>query len=208
MSWILGCVGIPNQAFFSKVEAISSSTIFRFQKNRISILSGGNNNTNLFQIQDKKNQFNWAIVGMGFSEDGESYNLLCKNDWSIVLNEKRTEKVFGHFVAVTWDNNELKIITDQQGIRDIHYSLSENSLYFSTRADWLAKIIKADINFREFGSRWLLVNHIGIKSILPKLERSTLGASLKFNFKLQKIDTTQTCIYTPPPHKRQIKNPI
>ena len=74
-----------------------------------------------------------------------------------------------------WNKAEIIFESDPLGLRDIYISESQNEIIFSTRADWLTKIHKLKINFKEFGSRWLLFNQISNNSVFNGVERIVAG---------------------------------
>jgi len=74
-----------------------------------------------------------------------------------------------------WNEAEIIFESDPLGLRDIYISESQNEIIFSTRADWLTKIHKLNINFKEFGSRWLLFNQISNNSVFNGVERVVAG---------------------------------
>ena len=80
----------------------------------------------------------------------------------------------GHFVAIKYSDNELKIFTDELGLRDIHIVQLPDGFGFTTRIDWLKYFIKPEIDLKEFGSRWLLQNQISRNSIIKNVTQTCL----------------------------------
>lgn len=94
-------------------------------------------------------------------------------------DETEQKKLNGHFLILTWNINELKVFTDRLGLRDIYIAkIPHNIILFSSRIDWLIQLTEAKLNFKEFGSQWLLFNKISSESIFTNTQRITAGSSV------------------------------
>jgi hypothetical protein len=180
MSWIFG--------FYSKKQ-INEELISKYHPHPITsvrtpkyyIAAGGNNNTLLFNKDNFK--VNYFISGVPISSDASKF--VSKIDFDELLSSDldKLKLLNGHFCGVVIKDNSLHLFTDQLGLREFHIYENNFGWYFSTRLDWLLKLDKFEIDFNEFGSRWLLINQLSNKSIIKNVYRLNCGAtaSLKDN---------------------------
>src|ERR1035437_6232672 len=181
MSWIIGISGKVDKAITDKVKSISPQPLYENEENGFLIRTGGNRKTCFYP--NTNNTIDHVIaVGVGIKQNNEELNFMNYRDWGAVITVEQTRELNGHFILFKWNKNEIKIFTDKLGLRDLYcIKLPNNALLFSTRADWLARITHTKLNFREFGSRWLLFNQISSNSIFLNIERITSGTDVKIN---------------------------
>jgi hypothetical protein len=176
MSWIFG--------FYSK-QTINNLDLSNYHPKSISFASnskyyiaiGGNNNTIIFNSENPESNF--FVCGFAFTQNGSK--ILDKSDWkSILFNSppppEDLNSLNGHFCGVFIKNDSITLFTDQLGLREFHIYENNEGWYFSTRLDWLLQIDDFEIDFGEFGSRWLLINQLSNKSIIKKIHRLNCGA--------------------------------
>jgi hypothetical protein len=167
MSWLLGYFGNTDQQNLTSHEI----PLYSFRDSNLILFVGGNQQTTFF----RSNSLNscWAVTGVGLMSTMEEYKVFDENDWNNFLNSDRINlsSINGHFVAITYANNEMKFITDEWGLRDIYIVQLTNGIGFTTRIEWLKYFIKPEIDLKEFSSRWLLQNQISRKSIIKNVTR-------------------------------------
>lgn len=179
MSWIFG--------FYSK-NASESINLSEYHPKAIAVISnpqyyvaiGGNKNTILFDSENSENNF--FICGFAFTK--EASKIINKNDWKSILSvlpDDNYKYLNGHFCGTFIRNNSVTLFTDQLGLREFHIYENNDGWYFSTRLDWLLKLGDFEIDFNEFGSRWLLINQLSNKSIIKKIQRLNCGEQIIFN---------------------------
>ncbi len=203
MSWIFGAFGIISIAEKNSFEKIvknyllikgEKSPFFQVEGKNFWLAAGGNNRTlNFGKIEQseyfKSKNFNtnntasedyyWVSIGLGILYDAGFYRLMRDKDWiDFFTSEKsKTEDLNGHFCSLIVGNDEIKILTDQLGTRDIYFVLKENFFVFSTKLDLLTKYSgKFEIDFKEIGSLWLLESQINTGSIIKNIYRLTSSA--------------------------------
>lgn len=183
MSWIFGAIN-TNDGLNKFDELTKNNIIYSATETPISIYAGGNPHSCFF-YQNSDIKKGWAIVGIGIIENGYGYKLLDETNWKTILEENsfNIEGISGHYVIIRWDERNINIYTDKLGLRDIYISKFDNKILFSTRLDWLTKFINAEIDFKVFGSRWLLFNQISSNSVLTNAIRISGGVSLNIDIK-------------------------
>jgi hypothetical protein len=175
MSWLIGTVGGLNIELKEKVISISGDSLFDFESKNLHIRGGGNNQT--FFSGNRENTF-FAACGTGISLSDSTCKILGQQDWND-LPEENIPDLNGHYIYARWNDDEIKIITDKYGLRDFYYyKYPDDTILFSTRSDWIAKIVGAELNYKTFGSRWLLFNQISNESIFNNITRINGGTSL------------------------------
>ncbi|MHB8931191.1 MAG: asparagine synthase-related protein [Melioribacteraceae bacterium] len=179
MSWLIGVSGKPPKELIEKIKLVASKPIAEIDNNDLYILTGGNHKTCFYSTENITDD-SFIAVGVGVETSKKQIKFLGTNDWNAVSGN--THNLNGHFVLIRWNNTEIKIFTDQFGLRDIYlFKNSNGNILFSTRVDWIAKITGAKIDFREFGSRWLLFNQISSNSVFEKIERINSGTEATIN---------------------------
>jgi hypothetical protein len=167
MSWLLGYFGNFDQQNLTSPETL----LYSFKDSNLILSAGGNQQTTFF----RSNSLNscWAVTGVGLISTMGEYKVFDENDWNNFLNSDRINlsSINGHFVAITYANNELKFITDELGLREIYIVQLADGFGFTTRIEWLKYFIKPEIDLKEFSSRWLLQNQISRKSIIKNVTR-------------------------------------
>lgn len=191
MSWIIGVIGSDKNKIKEKIISISPKPLVEFDENDLIIKSGGNYQT-CFYTQRANGADKFIAVGLGIKVNGHENNILDSKSWSEIIDYAQIQDLNGHYILVRWNSTEINIFTDVLGLRDIYFhKYSENTFIFSTRVDWLAKIIRSKLDFREFGSRWLLFNQISSKSVFEGIDRISSGTRIKINrinYQLTKIN--------------------
>jgi hypothetical protein len=179
MSWIFGYFGNLERLQFNSPEA----PIHSYRSTNLIFYAGGNNQT-VFYKSDALNSSCWAAAGVGLKQSGDGYKNLNSSDWDSYLSFKEINlsEVNGHYVALKYANDELKFFTDELGLREIFLVKLTDGWGFTTRIDWLKYFIEPEIDFQEFGARWLLQNQISRNSIIKNVKRLVCAsAAIKNN---------------------------
>jgi hypothetical protein len=167
MSWLFGYFGNTNQKQFASPE----SPLYSFKDTNLILFVGGNKQTSFFKSSAEDSC--WAVTGVGLKPFDSGYEVLGQTEWNnhLSVNNINLKSLNGHFVAIKYFDNELKIFTDELGLRDIHIIQLTDGFGFTTRIDWLKYFIKPEIDLKEFGSRWLLQNQVSRNSIIKNVTR-------------------------------------
>ncbi|MCP5064569.1 MAG: hypothetical protein GY936_19200 [Ignavibacteriae bacterium] len=185
MSWIIGAIPRNKNSFDNSFFLSSENIKLKYKSNKFEIYAGGFSK-NLHFVKNSNLPSNGGIVsGIGFQNNNVNTKILSNDDWTQILSSKNSNNKInnldGHFVIVEWDENLIKIQSDVLGLRDIYIAEDERGIYFSTNVVWLSKIVNLDINFYEFGSRWLLFNQVSDKSIFKGIHRIVAGKSAEIS---------------------------
>ncbi|MBK9098674.1 MAG: hypothetical protein IPM14_11280 [bacterium] len=178
MSWLFGYFGNTNQKQFASPE----SPLYSFKDTNLILFAGGNKQTCSFKSESSSSC--WIVSGIGLKSADIGYKILDTDDWDLLLslNPINLKSVNGHFVVLKYSENGLKFFTDELGLREIHIVKLNNAFGFTTRIDWLKYFIKPEIDFKEFGSRWLLQNQISRSSLIKNVIRLVCAdATIKNN---------------------------
>ena len=193
MSWIIGVVPKIPLDFDKILSAIDNDKKFTYKSKSFQIYAGSSTNNLHFSKGNYADNKGWIISGIGLQNNIEDTKILEHSDWNRLLKEKnKIEKINnldGHFIIVEWNDKFVSINSDVLGLRDIYIVENKNGVFFSTNVFWLSKFINLELDFHEFGSRWLLFNQISDKSIFTGIHRIVAGKkvtiSLNHNFTIE-----------------------
>ncbi len=169
MSWIFGFVAKGKSDGINR-KKIHSQALNIYQDDRLYIAIGGNPDTTSFYDSGSCKSF---FCGVPISKNFTSF--LLKEEIHKIANSDFINEVNGHFCGVLINEREVTLITDKLGLREFHLFESEEGVYFSTRLDWILSIKKFEIDYHEFGARWLLSSQISTKSIIKDVIRINCG---------------------------------
>ncbi len=187
MSWIIGIAGNNIHRLKDKVFSFANEFLFEFENDKLFIRGGGNDRT---FFSGKNNDGGFAACGVGIEYFENSAKFLSSHDYD-TLNNEDSLNLNGHFVFTKWNNKRISILTDKFGLRDIFVFKNPGGGYlFSTCSDWLAKIVDSEINYKVFGSRWLLFNQISSESIFDGIKRINCGS--EFTIELDDLSSRIT----------------
>ncbi len=135
--------------------------------------------SNLFYSRKNK----WLVSGIGLSNKSQNFKILNQSDWENLLNQKdfddQLKQLNGHFIVITWSNNKVSFYSDVLGLREISLLKTGKGVFFSTDVTRLSKFSDLELNFYEFGSRWMLFNQISDRSIFKNVIRVVGGKTAK-----------------------------
>ena len=178
MSWIFGSSArTENQFDLNYFKSIHSFSHFTYTNDHLYIAAGGNSRT-CFYNQNENNS-GWIACGVGLKSTEGTTQIYTSDNWTNLFCKDifPDEEFNGHYAALKWNEGEIKLYTDILGLRDFYVAKTNKFIYFSTRIDWIAKVIDTEINLKSFGSRWLLYNQMSNESILTNIVRINRGTS-------------------------------
>lgn len=146
---------------------------YRYQKGNIGIYFP-QNARNLYHSFDSQSGTGIVAVGTLLKKQKSSYRLLDAEDFSYKSNTLSVPKdelhLEGHYAILEWkwggNSSSISITLDRLGIRPVYiYKQATKGeapvFYFSTRLDWLSKIMAhPTLNASALGSFWFNLNQI------------------------------------------------
>jgi hypothetical protein len=173
MSWVFGFISQNlNSDKIKKFTSIHSRPIHKIETNNIYIAAGGIKPTCNYGQFSKSS--GWFVTGTGIKKENNRFRILASGDWQTILSpdDIKLPELDGHFVVIKWQSNEIKFYTDQLGLRTFYLSETDNGIVFSTRIDWIAKLIgSCQIDFEAFGAHWLTFNQMSWDSMIKGIKR-------------------------------------
>lgn len=186
MSWIFGSIKKNNNSNFdnNKLKNTHPKPLYFISNQNLYLAAGGFHKTCLgHKVMQKDGQEKgWIVCGTGIKNDGDKFSFLQKKDWTQLLKghnlRENLNNLNGHFVIVKFNNDSIKIMNDQLGLRDMFFLETENNIYFSTYLHWLVKFQEnPEIDLKIYSSFWLLERPLSRKSFLKKIFRLGPGGS-------------------------------
>ncbi|MEX0719785.1 MAG: hypothetical protein WD059_03895 [Balneolaceae bacterium] len=174
MGWFIGVFG-QNKSLKNRISAVCQQPLFTAENETFYIAGGGHPQTIHFKNR-QESSLGWMASGIGISIEAEP-RFLNKNSWGNEIS-KGTENLHqknGHFALAKWEQNKLELVTDQLGMRNIFIHQGEGFMLFSTRLDWLMKLVPTTINWKKFGSRWMAINQFSSDSFVNGIQRLSQG---------------------------------
>ena len=185
MSWIFGFSGS-----LSEQKKLSLSSIFpvpqvKIDEPKIFIAAGGPDYTFNFSQENR-----WLMIGVGISGSGENRKLMMKADWEGIIKEGTLRDPEGHYLILKWDYEKINIYSDPIGLRTIYFYRHKEGIYFSSSLAWITAVMgKVEIDFTEFGSRWMAFNQLSNNSFICNIERLPPASSALITHGTVKIES-------------------
>jgi len=97
----------------------------------------------------------WAVAGMALDADATHVTPRRARDWERILQNDNLLRaaVGGAYVAVRWRDDFIEAFADPLGVRTLYFIQLENGIAFSTRIDWLSRLLGGvNVDFEGLGS--------------------------------------------------------
>lgn len=175
MSSFIGFYG-KNDSLKTSIKNLVPNFAFTLDNTPLFLCANGNPLNTHFHNNSDSN-FGWVSCGIGISSE-EKPKVLRQNDWINVFDNKLDlhNSLNGHYAIIKWNQKEVKLYTDQLGMRNIFIHRNKDHVLFSTRLDWMLKLVgKTSINWAQFGSNWLAINPFSSSSFVNGIERLAQG---------------------------------
>lgn len=175
MGWFIGASGSIRH-LQDKILELCPAPAFQAEEAPFFVAGGGLDNT-FFHHLEKKQSNGWLAAGIGISKKPYPF-LFNSEDWGQAIENgaEYLHSINGHFAVIRWKLNEIELITDQLGMRNIFVHQGDDFILFSTRIDWILKLVPdAEIDWEIFGSRWLGINQFSSSSFIRGIERISQG---------------------------------
>lgn len=131
----------------------------------------------------------WLVNGVGILSDSGKKKWLGQKDWEKYFDSNPKPDVTGHFLNFTWHEKEIKIKNDLAGLKTIYFIVTDNEIFFSTNISILLKYNQSvEIDFKAFGSKWLLYNQLITRSVIKGFKKLPANSELIINENSYKIN--------------------
>ena len=174
MSWIFGIIPQNGENYTESLSRIGNDKFLSYNSNKIQFCAGGLRQNLYFSKQS-----NWVVAGIGLLPQSQNTKILNQNDWESLFKRKdfedKLKQLNGHFIVIRWYDNKVSFYSDVLGLREIYLLKNNNGVFFSTNATLLSKFNNLELDFSQFGSRWMLFNQISDKSIFKNVVRVIAG---------------------------------
>ncbi|MCG8374648.1 MAG: asparagine synthase-related protein, partial [Balneolales bacterium] len=175
MSSFIGIWG-KNDSLKSSIQDLIPEPDFYLNNNSVCIWLDGYHLTNHVHYNETT-RTGWVVSGIGISS-GEEPKTLIKEDWEYLLhsNSDLHSSINGHFAIARWSTDTLELTTDQVGMRNIFMHQTGEYILFSTRLDWIIKLVpQVSIDWKLFGSTWLGINPFSSHCFITGIDRLAQG---------------------------------
>ncbi len=181
MSWLIGAISKERIDFKNALNKIKDPILYKHITNNTQIYIGGLSHNIYFNFDESVEGRGWLVVGIGLLNNIDKTSILNKEDWRKIIEKDNCidtiNHLDGHFLVVKWTKNSIAFYSDVLGLRDIYIVKNRETVFFSTNVTWLSNLVDLEIDFSEFGSRWLMFNQISDKSIFKGVKRIVAGKS-------------------------------
>lgn len=162
MSWIFGFSGNLSEQKKLSLSSIYPPPILKIDKPRMFIAAGGSGYTLNYSAEQR-----WIVTGLGIEIDSDRSRMMLKQDWEKRIAGNSLRDFQGHYLLVKWDDDKINFYSDPVGLRTIYFYKDKTGVYFSSNLDWIISIMgKIEIDFKEFGSRWMTFNQLSNNSFI------------------------------------------
>ncbi len=168
MSWIIGTISKNkslNPDLKKQIQRLIPEHIHAFESDKLLIYSGGIKET-CFYGSDAEST--WFCNGLGIDiSDSSNYKIVSQPEWHNRITENNYSALNGHYLTVRYYNNTLEFRNDELGLRSVYIYELEETFLFSTRLDWLVKLIPSpQIDYEVFATHLLSMNPLSYKCFI------------------------------------------
>lgn len=185
MSWIFGFSGNLNEQKKLSLSSLYPSPLITIDEPRLFIAAGGSEFTCNFSVENK-----WIVLGVGINTNSKDFRLLSNIDWETRVTGNSIIEPEGHFVVIKWSNEKINFFSDPIGLRTIYFFRDKTGVYFSSNLDWITSVMsKTEIDFKEFGSRWITYNQLSNTSFIYGVQKLPPASNAEIRSGVIKINT-------------------
>ncbi len=185
MSWIFGFSGNLDEQKKLSLSSIYPQPLITIDEPRLFIVAGGNKFTCNFSVEKK-----WIVLGVGINTNSKGFRLLSNIDWETRVTGNNIIEPEGHFAVIKWGNEKINFFSDPIGLRTIYFFRDKTGVYFSSNLDWITSVMsKIEIDFKEFGSRWITYNQLSNTSFIYGVQKLPPASSAEIRSGVIKINT-------------------
>jgi hypothetical protein len=185
MSWIFGFSGNINEQKKLSLSSIYPVPLIKIDEPRLFIAAGGTEFTCSYSAELK-----WIIIGIGIEMENGKSRLMLKNNWEKRIAENSFRDPQGHYLLIKWGDEKINFYSDPVGLRTIYFHKDKTGVYFSSNLEWIISVMnKVEIDFKEFGSRWMTFNQLSHNSFIYDVEKLPPASSAEIKAGIVKVQT-------------------
>ncbi len=185
MSWIFGFSGNLNEQKKLSLSSIYPVPQIKIDNPRLFIAAGGTEFTCSYSADMK-----WIIIGVGIDMGIEHSRLMLKNDWEKKIPGNSFRDPQGHYLLIKWDDEKINFYSDPIGLRTIYFYKDKTGVYFSSNLEWIVSVMnRVEIDFKEFGSRWMTYNQLSNNSFIFDVEKLPPASIAEIKTGVVRIET-------------------
>jgi hypothetical protein len=185
MSWIFGFSGYLSEQKKLSLSSLHPEPLIKVDEPRLFIAAGGTAFTCNFSVEKK-----WIVLGVGIETDASGSRFTLKNEWDQKISKNNFREPQGHYIIIKWDSEKINFYSDFIGLRTIYFFKDKTGIYFSSNLEWITSVMaKVEIDFKEFGSRWMTFNQFSNKSFIYDAERLPPASAAEIKSDVLKIQT-------------------
>ncbi len=167
MSWLFGFSGNLSEQKKLSLSSLYPEPQITIDEPRIFIAAGGNE----FNCISSR-EGNWILLGTALEESEGNFRLPVKDDFEKRLAADSPANFGGHYLLIKWNSEKISFSNDTLGLRTIYFHRDKTGVYFSTSLEWIAAVMnKVEINYSEFGSRWMTFNQLSNESFIYDVDK-------------------------------------
>lgn len=172
MSWVFGYIGNLDASTKKLIQKFINSPEIICDRDELFIAGGGDTSTYHFLPE-----LNSLALGFGILDEHTNYKWMNKQDWEHVILNNSLKTVEGHYLLIKWSKSDVCFISDPVGLRTVYFYKTKNVTFFSTKIKLITELIEyVEINFTEFGAKWLLYNKFSFSHFIEGLEKLPPGS--------------------------------
>lgn len=185
MSWIFGFSGNLSEQKKLSLSSIYPLPLIKIDRPRLFIAAGGTEFTCSYSAEMK-----WIVIGIGIEMENENSRLMLKNNWEKRITENSFRDPHGHYLLIKWDDETINFYSDPIGLRTIYFYKDKTGIYFSSNLEWIISVMgKVEIDFKEFGSRWMTYNQLSNNSFIYDVEKLPPASTAEIKTGLVRIQS-------------------
>ncbi len=168
MSWIIGTISKNkslNPELKKQIQRLIPEHIHAFESDKLLIYTGGIKETCFFGSDAEST---WFCNGLGIDiSDDSRYRIAVQTDWHGRISADNYSGLNGHYLTVRFADNSLEFRNDEFGLRSVYIYELEDAFLFSTRLDWLVKLMPSpQIDYDVYATHVLSMNPLSYKCFI------------------------------------------
>ena len=185
MSWIFGFAGNLSEQKKLGLSSLYPQPSVKIDEPRLFIAAGGTEYT--FSYFPERN---WIVLGLGIETGAGHSRIMLPDNWEKKIAGNSFRDPQGHYLIIKWNNDKINFFSDYIGLRTVYFFKHKTGIYFSTNLEWITSVMeKVEIDFTQFGSRWMTFNQLSNSSFIYDVEKLPPASSAEIKSGVLNIET-------------------